>query len=464
MDEMIRTSKVGRVIHLIQQQIADRILIRGSRLPSVRTLAKQQQISVSTVVEAYARLIADEVIESRQGAGYFVCGSTPTHTLTTLTPRLDREIDPLWISRQTLEVGSQMLKPGCGWLPESWMPEQVIRKALRTVSRGDIPELVNYAPPHGYAPLRQLIARRIEMTGVHVNPDQIMLTESGTHAIDLIARLFLNAGDVVLVDDPCYFNFHALLKVHQVKTIAIPFTQHGPDLEAFQLALRHRPRVYITNSGVHNPTGARLSLSTAYQILKWVEQTDMRIVEDDIFADFELHPAPRYAALNGFSHVIQVGSFSKTLSASVRCGYIAASTEWTDRLVDLKIATCFNNNYLNMVVLYHALNDSHYRKHLDWLKTHLAQAMSHTIRQLETLQIRPWHVPQAGMFLWCQIPEQIDAAKLSTDCLQQGVILAPGQAFSQSADAAHYLRFNVAQSLDAGVYQVLAQAMAVQQP
>lgn len=94
-----------------------------------------------------------------------------------------------------------------------------------------------------------------------------------------------------------------------------------------------------------------------------VEQTDLVIVEDDIFADLEYVPAPRYAALNGFAQVIQIGSFSKTLSASMRCGYIATQNQWVEQLIDLKIATCFNNNQLNTELIYHALTDHAYRKH-----------------------------------------------------------------------------------------------------
>jgi DNA-binding transcriptional MocR family regulator len=87
-----------------------------------------------------------------------------------------------------------------------------------------------------------------------------MLTESGTQAIDLICRFLLEPGDTVLVDDPCYFNFHALLKAHRVQVVGVPYTPSGPDVELFGAALQaHSSRLYITNSGIHNPTGAVLS-------------------------------------------------------------------------------------------------------------------------------------------------------------------------------------------------------------
>lgn len=94
-----------------------------------------------------------------------------------------------------------------------------------------------------------------------------MLTESGTQAIDLICRFLLEPGDTVLVDDPCYFNFHALLKAHRVRVVGVPYTSSGPDIEAFDMALQQQsPRLYITNSAIQNPTGAVLSPTTAHKV------------------------------------------------------------------------------------------------------------------------------------------------------------------------------------------------------
>lgn len=129
----------------------------------------------------------------------------------------------------------------------------------------------------------------------------------------------------MLVDDPCYFNFHALLRAHRARIVSVPYTPSGPDLGLFAQALaEHRPRLYVTNSALHNPTGATLSAATAHRLLKLAEQSGLTIVEDDIFADLEPETAPRLAGLDGLERVIQIGSFSKTLSASVRCGFIAA--------------------------------------------------------------------------------------------------------------------------------------------
>ncbi len=141
----------------------------------------------------------------------------------------------------------------------------------------------------------------------------------------------------MLVDDSCYSNFLALLRAHRVRVTGVPMPPTGPDVSAFAEAVAaHRPRFYLTNSGVHNPTGAA---PAAHRLLKIAEAHDLVIVEDDIFADFENAPSPRLSAFDGLDRVIRIGSFSKSLLAAVRCGHIAARPDWIEALADLRIAT-----------------------------------------------------------------------------------------------------------------------------
>jgi DNA-binding transcriptional MocR family regulator len=454
-------TRIHTVMAEIQSRIAARTYAPGARIPSVRAMAQTMKVSVSTVLEAYERLMAEGVLSSRPGSGFYVAGPAAPLALTELGPKLDRVVDPLWISRQSLETTSDALKPGCGWLPPSWMYEAGMRKALRVVARSDAEKLAEYASPLGSPPLRQFLSRRLAGIGTESTLEQIMLTESSTHAIDLICRFLLEPGDTVLVDDPCYFNFHALLKAHRVKIVGVPYTATGPDIDAFGAALlEHAPRLYITNSGIHNPTGATLSPVTAHRLLKLADASSLVIVEDDIFGDFETTPAPRLSAFDGLSRVIQIGSFSKTISASVRCGYIAARGEWIESLVDLKIATTFGGGRLAADIIHHAITDSGYRKHMESVRLRLAEAMDKTATKLQTTGIKPWIMPQAGLYLWCQLPQGKDAATLARACLNEGVVLAPGNAFSQSMTAGDFLRFNVAQSGDARIYEVLKRALS----
>jgi len=451
---------IGNVVATIKQRIAGRTLTPGEQLPSIRACAQALRVSKSTVVEAYERLVAEGIIRSRPGSGFYVAGPLAPLSLAEIGPRLDRAIDPLWISRQSLEAGGAILKPGCGWLPASWMPEESLRRALRRLARADASTFIDYGTPLGLPPLRQLLARRMSERGIEASPEQIMLLESGTQAIDLLCRFLLEPGDTVLVDDPCYFNFHALLRAHRANVIGVPYTPSGPDVESFAQALaEHRPRLYITNSTLHNPTGAVLSPVIAHRVLKLADQSGLTIIEDDIFADFETAPTSRLAAFDGLNRVVHIGSFSKTLSASARCGFIAAPRDWIEGLIDLKIATSFGGGRLAAELVLTLLQDGSYRRHVESLRARLSRAMTEVRARLETIGITPWLQEPTGMFLWCRLPEGIDATDVARRALAADVVLAPGNAFSVSQTASRFLRFNVAQSQDERIFKVLKAAM-----
>ncbi|WP_180155773.1 PLP-dependent aminotransferase family protein [Acinetobacter sp. YH12045] len=453
-------TKIEWVMQQVQTLIDQKQLSEGCRIPSVRQFSQQLGCSVSTVVEAYARLVSSGVLESRIGAGYYVCKrSTANVLLSEHAIEYNREVDPLWISRQSLDAHEGMLIPGCGWLPKEWMPEQTLRKALKTAAKSDSSFLIDYSAPHGHTNLRRYIARKGEVYDVMLNLKQIFISDSATHSIDLIFRHLLKTGDTVLIDDPCYFNFRALIKAHGLNYITVPYGKNGPDVEVFKQMLQFQPKIYLTNSGIHNPTGAALSMQTAFEIAKLAEQSGLIIVEDDIFAEFEYLHAPRYLTLLGLKQVIQIGSFTKTLSAAVRCGYIIAHESIIDQLIDLNIATHFNTSHLNAEIIYQALMDSSYIRHIEWVKKQLQKHMMDTIKKLADLDIHPVVMPKAGIFLWCQLPANIDAAQLSKSCLTQGIILAPGNSFSSAQNAGQYMRFNVAQCIDKKVFDVLQQCL-----
>ena len=453
-------TRVATVMATVRQRIASRNLTPGAKLPSVRAMAAAAGVSTSTVVDAYERLVAEGVILSRPGSGFYVANQVAPFSLADVGPKLDRAVDPFWVSRQSLEAEESDLKPGCGWLPPSWLPEDGIRRALRTLSRADNSALADYGSPLGLPPLRQHIARRMAERGVEASPDQIMLTESGTQAIDLLCRFLLEPDSVVLVDDPCYFNFQALLRAHRARIVSVPYTPSGPDIELFtQVVAEHRPRLYITNSAIHNPTGATLSPVVAHRVLKIADQFDVTIVEDDIFADFEHTPAPRLAAFDGLDRVIHIGSFSKTLSAAARCGFIAAKRDWVDGLIDLKIATSFGGGRLSAELVYKVLSDGGHRKHIEALRSRLSKAMFEASVGLKNLGIRLWLEPSAGMFLWCRLPGDTSATDIARAALERKIVLAPGNAFSLSQTATNFMRFNVSQMLDPRVFDVLREIL-----
>lgn len=456
------STKVEQVMALVQGRIERRALAAGARLPSVRAMADSSGFSKSTVVEAYDRLAAQGTIHARPGSGFYVAPVLAPLTIADVEPEREREVDPIWALRLSLNGRPEALKPGGGWLPESWLPQNLLRKGLRHLARhGDAETLLGQGSPLGLASLRQLIARRLLDQTIEASPDQILLTASGTQAIDLVCRYLIEPGDVVLVDDPTYFNFHALLRAHRARVVGVPFTPQGPDVEAFaQAVAMHAPRLYITNSAVHNPTGATLSAQTARRVLKIAEAGNMVIVEDDIFADFETSQAPRYAGFDGLDRVIRVGSFSKALSGSLRVGHIAARPDWIAGLADLRMATGMPGNTVGAELVHQILTDGSYRRHMEQIRARLADARGHAIRRLTSIGLTPWIEPVAGIFLWCRLPDGVEATSLARRALQEDIVLAPGNVFSSAQTASGYMRFNVAMMDDPRIDATLARLCA----
>ncbi|WP_028967122.1 PLP-dependent aminotransferase family protein [Sphingomonas phyllosphaerae] len=466
MADLSDRTRTGMVVRAIRDRIDARTLTPGARLPSIRVMAETSGVARSTVVEAYDRLAGEGVIRSRPGSGFYVAAPLAPLTLDRLTTAPDREVDPLWMLRQSLGERRHELMPGCGWLPDDWLAGDALRKAMRGSARaGDASALAGYASPLGSPPLRALLARRMAEQGIEVGPDQILLTDSGTHALDLVCRFLLQPGDTVLVDDPCYFNFLALLRAHRVKMVGVRMTLTGPDVAAFaEAAATHRPRLYLTNSGVHNPTGAALCAPTAHRLLKIADAHDMVVVEDDIFADFEHTPSPRLAAFDGLQRTIRIGSFSKSLSAAVRCGHIAARGDWIDAMADLRIATSMAGSPLAANLLHAVLIDGSYRRHVEGIRTRLARATARVSHRLRAIGIMPWIEPAAGIFLWARLPDGIDAVALARRALGEGIVLAPGPVFSTGGGWRDHLRFNVAMSDDDRLYAFLRSAVSQPSP
>ncbi len=218
------STRTGKVMEAIRRKLASRALAPGEKLPSIRSFATTMGVSPSTVVEAYDRLAAEGVIRPRAGSGFYVSGAMPPLALAEVEPRLDRAIDPFWVSRQSLDAGAEMLKPGCGWLPADWMPNVSIRRAIRSLARAEDALLTDYGGTRGSSALRRLLSRQFADEGIAAGADQILLTASGTQAIDLICRF--SCVPVM----PCWsttracFNFQALLRAHQAKIVGVRST------------------------------------------------------------------------------------------------------------------------------------------------------------------------------------------------------------------------------------------------
>jgi DNA-binding transcriptional MocR family regulator len=455
-------SLISKVINDVNQRISDRKLGSGARLPSIRVMANLMNVSTTTVVEAYNRLVARGVITSRRGAGYYVKAVRPKLGVAENFFNLNRPIDSSWLIRQSFDSYNSIdgIQPGCCWLPSTWMEEETIRKCMRSTMRDNFTNITDYSSSYGHTPLRQLIAYKLIEKGIEVNASQIILTNSSTHSIDLLCRFLLKYGDTVVVDDPCYFNFTAILNANKANIVRVPYTKNGPDINALEkVFIMHSPSLYITNSTFHNPTGASMTNNTAREVCHLASKYNVFILEDDVFSDLEQIPSARLAVFAGLQQVAYVGSFSKTLSATIRCGYIAIREDWIDEVVNLKLATSLSSSHCTESLIYKVLTEGGYHGHVESLIARLSHSASLTTQALIECGLTPWIDYCGGIYIWASLPNKLDAVKIAKWSLKRGVMLSPGKAFSQSQVYSSYLRFNVSQSLDRRVFQILSEAI-----
>jgi DNA-binding transcriptional MocR family regulator len=435
-------------------------LVAGSKLRSIRDCAAKEGLSRNTVVEAYNRLIARGYAHARPGSGYYVRKTTGPHTQAA-APHVTEAVDVVSLLREQLEQQYEV-RAGDGRPPASWMESSELGTYLRRARHRALSEVEHgYGTPWGYLPLRETIARLLNERSIHVDARQVLLTQGANHALDLIIRHLLGAGDRALVDSPGYYPLFGKLKLAQVEMIGVPRLGDGPDLEALQtLVQTHKPKLFFTQSLAHNPTGGSISLPKAHRLLQLAAQHDFLIVEDDPFADLLPASAPRLAALDQLERVIYVSSFSKTLSAGLRVGYIAAAAARASVLCDLKMVTLVSTSDFVERVVHQLISGGHYRRHLGRLKTRLDAALAPALRFLARIGLRVHASDSGGYYLWVELPQHLTDIELARRAAASGIFLAPGAVFYPDRQgSSRLMRVNIAYASDARFQRFMERAV-----
>ena len=227
---------------------------------------------------------------------------------------------------------------------------------------------------------------------------------------------------------------------------------HGGDGSLIEA---HRPKMFFTNTVLHNPTGVSISQAVAHRILQLAEKYDLIIVEDDIYGDFHPAPVTRLATLDQLNRVIYISSFSKTISASLRVGFIACKRDIAEHLTDLKLLTGLTTSEIGERLIYQLLTDGHYRKHIDRLRSRLHASREQLIQTLEKIGFQLYVEPEGGMFIWAKLADEVNVLEMASLAASQGIMLAPGNLFRPHQEPSPWLRFNVASSDDVGTFKFI---------
>jgi DNA-binding transcriptional MocR family regulator len=449
MFELTRTSTlplVDQIVERIGKLIQHGQLAEGTRLPSIRKLAKQVGASPFTVVDAYDRLVARGLIESRAGRGFFVSRRKPS-MLAVIEVMPDPGANALSLARAALTRSSDVIPAGSGFLPESWFLEISPNAIMTRLTRGKRPQVWGPCPPQGLGELREHVAAKLVQQGIAVSAANIVTSSGATQAFDLICRHLLAPGDAVLVEDPGYFVLFAQLRSHHVRLIPIPRRSDGPDIEALEAACRaHRPRAFFMQTLIQNPTGTNTDPARCHRILSLAEQYGFAIVEDDVYGDLHEGPAVRLAQIDGLRHVIYVGSFAKLIGPALRVGFIAADSSLIAPLVERKLLSTLHGSTLLESFVAEVLDGGRYRRHLEQVRARLARMRRDSQHALESAGIDFDGVSGNGIFLWGRLPEAVNMDELVRDASDRSILLAKGSLFSPGSSSDHWMRFNAAYS------------------
>jgi DNA-binding transcriptional MocR family regulator len=460
-----------QIVRSVVARIDDKLLRAGARMPSIRQFAAAHAVSAFTVVASYDKLVGHGYLESRRGAGFFVRERSALNIGGRAAPPANdgreppgsQALDVVWLIRNMFRQSPLQKVPGSGVLPAQWLDGAAIANALRAISRQPVNTfLLNYGAPQGFLPLRQQLQLKLAEFEIEAGPEQIVTTVGVTQALDLVAREFARPGDTIFVDDPAWFLMFGSFAAMGLKVVGIPRLADGPDLvQLAQLAAEHKPRLYVINSVLHNPSSTSLSAAKAFQVLRIAEAHDITIVEDDIYCDLHpgtaVQPATRLAALDQLQRVIYLGGFSKSLSANLRVGFIATSKERAQRLADRKMLATLTTSDIGERVVYKILSEGHYRKHVDRLRGRLDAVRGKALRQMEQVGLRIDPAPPAGMFVW--VDAGVDTNVLTEKAMAANLLLAPGSLFSPHQLPSTRMRLNVAYLQDPAVWDFLGREL-----
>ncbi len=463
MFELSRTSTVPLV-----DQIVERVtklarhgqLPEGARIPSIRKLAKLVGASPFTVVDAYDRLVARGIIESRAGRGFFVTRRKTAPALPVIEASSDPGADAIALAHAALASPSEIIAAGSGFLPTPWYAEAIPANVLARLTHQRRPQAWMPCPPQGLGELREQLCTRLMQRGIACGPANLLTTFGASQAFDLLARILFAPGDTVLVEDPGYFVLFEQLRAHHVKLVPIPRNSNGPDIDALEAACRtHRPRAFFVQTLLHNPSGTNTEPAICHRILSLAEIYGLAIVEDDVYGDLYDGPAVRLAQIDGLRHVIYIGSFTKLIGPTLRLGFVAADSRVIAQLVERKILSVLSGSALLESILSEALDSGRVMRHAQVVRERLACMRRDAQTALESAGIRFDSAAGDGIFLWGRVQDGVDVDALVRSARDKSILLANGALFSPTRAGNGRIRFNAAYSAAPELTKFLADSV-----
>lgn len=424
----------------------------GERLPSVRRLAAERRLSVSTVVQALRQLEDRGLVEARPQSGFFVRHRAPLRPqpVRRTTPETAVAVD---VSARLVRVLRAGMEPGVAPLAAALpspglLPIAALNRLYAGVARRH-PGLLAGGSHHFSdepALVRQLVRRSLAWGGP-LAAEEIVVTNSCTEALALCLRAVTRPGDTVAVESPAYYLMLQLLESFGLKALEIPTDPRtGISVEALDLATREgRVAACLLVSNASNPLGSVMPDENKRRFARLTAERGVAVIEDDVYGDLHFGDARPWPikAFDTTGNVLLCSSFSKSLSPAMRIGFVAAG-RWRSQVALQKTISSGGTNPVTQQVLAEYLESGAYDRHLRALRRAYRQQVDAMVAAVTrhfpaaTCLARP----QGGFVLWVELPEGIDTTALHDRAIADGVAYVPGEMFSASGMYRNCLRLN----------------------
>jgi GntR family transcriptional regulator/MocR family aminotransferase len=417
----------------------------GDRLPANRELARTLGVNRNTVTTAYDELTADGLIKSHIGRGTFVSAvpsgrTEPAGERVTPSPMpwsalLAEDQRGQWMRiLDNVQSHKEVISLAYALPAAELFPLDDFRRSVDRVLRKEGRTVLQLGASHGYGPLQQYLAAQMALSGIHVQPDEILITNGCQQSLDLIRRILVRPGDEVAIENPTYPGAISVFCNSQTKYIGIPVTGRGLDLDVLEdILAQRRPRLIYTVPNFHNPTGVMMDLASRRRLVEIASRHRVPIIEDDIYGELRYDGAalPPLKALDRYGLVIYINSFSKVGFPGLRVGWVAAPRIVIDHLDAAKQRCDLHASLMPQAAIYDFTRRGLLAKHINRSRKAYGQRRDVMIEALERYfpEEASWNKPEGGMAVWVKLPESINANQLLLQASEQGVVFSPGEYF-----------------------------------
>lgn len=456
-----------RMAHDITRDIERDIYRPGERLPGVRRLAQQYQVSIATALEA-CRLLEDQGrLEARQRSGFFVrlrAAEKAAEPAISNPPKRPNLVKGQELALQLVKAANnpKLISFGAAVPTAQFLPIRAVNLAMNRALREHGVNAGLYEFPPGNLNLRRQIARRMTETGCPIDPEELIITNGCQEALGLALRAITQPGDIVAVESPAYYGLFQVIDFLGLKALEIPtHPRDGISIEAIEFALEQWPiKAVIATPNFSNPLGSCMSDLRKRALVKLLARHQITLIEDDIYGDLSFNGV-RPSIARSFDPrgetVIHCSSFTKTLSPGLRVGWIAPG-KFQERIEYLKYVLNLATPTAPQLAVADLLERGGYDRYLRQARSEYAQAVNRMTHAVEKYFPEGTRVtqPEGGFVLWVEFPNRIDSEILYEQALEHGICIAPGPMFSATRKYRNFIRLNCAIPWEPRVEKALA--------